>query len=121
MKTLYVGLLTIVMTVPVALFTKSDSANVNFDKPMIVAGHKVPAGNYDVKWTGNRPAVQVQFLRNKKVVATAPAKVIDKKNLYNNAVESQTENGSRVLTAIDRSNLTLKFTQNIAATQSGGQ
>jgi hypothetical protein len=121
MKPLYVGLLTILMTVPVALFAKSDSARVNLDKPMIVAGQKVPAGNYDVKWTGNGPAVQVQFLKNKKVMATAPAKLIDKKSPYDNAVETQTKNGSQVLTAIDRSNMTLKFGQNASATTTGGQ
>jgi len=45
----------------------SDAAQVN--------GKQLPAGNYNVKWEGSGPEVQVQFLQGKKVVASAPAKV----------------------------------------------
>ena len=114
MKTLYVGLLTLVMTVPV--FAKTEKANVNFDSPTVVAGKKLAAGNYQVKWNGNGPAVQVNFLKNNKVVATAPAKLIDKKNPYNNAVESTTQGKHQVLTAIDRSKMTLKFSPTASQT-----
>lgn len=114
MKALYVGLLTLLMTVPV--FAKTEKANVNFDSPTVVAGKKLAAGKYQVKWDGSGPAVQVHFLKNNKVVATAPAQVVSKNNPYNNAVESTTQGKHQVLTAIDRSNMTLKFSQN-ASTQ----
>lgn len=45
----------------------SDAAQIN--------GKTLPAGNYRLQWEGSGPAVQVQFLKGKKVVATAPAKV----------------------------------------------
>lgn len=109
MKKLYVGLLTLVMAVPVAVFAKTDKVNVSFDSPTMVAGKKLSPGKYEVKWNGSGPAVQVNFLKNNKVVATAPAKLIDKNNPYNNAVESRTEGKHQVLTAIDRSHMTLKF------------
>lgn len=109
MKTLYVGLLAMLMSVPVAMFAKTEKANVNFDRPTVVAGKKLAPGNYEVKWNGNGPAVQVNFLQNNKVVATAPAQMIDKNNPYNNAVEAQTKGKTQVLTAIDRSHMTLKF------------
>lgn len=109
MKTLYVGLLALLMATPVAVFAKTDKTDVNFDSPTVVAGKKLAAGNYEVKWTGNGPAVQVSFLKNNKVVATVPAQIIDKDNPYNNAVEAQTEGKNQVLTAIDRSHMTLKF------------
>jgi hypothetical protein len=112
MKTLYVGLLTLLMTVPVAVFAKTEKTNVNFDTTTIVAGKKLSPGKYQVKWNGNGPAVQVNFLKNDKVVATAPAKIIDKSNPYNNAIEAQTEGKTQVLTAIDRSHMTLKFSPN---------
>ncbi|HKW25527.1 MAG TPA: hypothetical protein VJN48_07065 [Terriglobales bacterium] len=38
-------------------------------------GKQLPAGTYQLKWEGNGPEVQVQFLQGKKVVATAPAKL----------------------------------------------
>ena len=121
MKYFYVGLLTIVMTLPATLFAKSNSASVNLDSPTNVAGQTLPAGQYNVKWTGNGPDVQVQFLNGHKVVASAPARLVDRKNPYDNAVETKTQNGSQVLTAIDRSNLTLKFGQNGSATPTGVQ
>lgn len=112
MKTLYVGLLALLMTVPVATFAKTEKTNVNFDSPTVVAGKKLSAGNYEVKWNGNGPEVQVSFLQNNKVVATAPAQIIDKDNPYNNAIEAQKEGNAQVLTAIDRSHMTLKFSPN---------
>ncbi|MDT8069676.1 MAG: hypothetical protein ROO76_16035 [Terriglobia bacterium] len=112
MKVVYAGLLTVVMMLPVAVFAKTDSAKVNFDHALMVAGQKVPAGHYDVRWSGNGPAVQTKFVKDGKTVATASAKIVDQKNPYNNAFETSKENGSRVLTAIDRSNFSLKFPQN---------
>ena len=38
-------------------------------------GKQLPAGTYQLKWEGNGPEVQVQFLQGKKIVATAPAKL----------------------------------------------
>ncbi len=121
MKTLYVGLLAILMTVPVVAFAKNDKASVNFDSPTVVAGQTLPAGHYEVKWNGNGPSVQVNFLKNNKVVATVPAQVIDKNNPYNNAVEAQTEGNSQVLTAIDRSHMTLKFSSTGTSMQNPGE
>lgn len=121
MKTLYVGLLTILMTIPVAAFAKSDKASVNFDSPTVVAGKTLAAGNYEVKWNGNGPSVQVNFLKNNKVVATAPAQLIDKKNPYDNAVEARTEGNTQVLTAIDRTHETLKFSPTASSPQNPGE
>jgi hypothetical protein len=45
----------------------SDAAQLN--------GKQLPAGTYQLKWEGNGPEVQVQFLQGRKVVATAPAKL----------------------------------------------
>lgn len=111
MKPIYGCLLMLVMIFPMALFAKSDSTTVNFTKPIVVAGKQLPAGKYDVHWKGNGPAVQVTFKKNDKVVATAPAKLVNEKNPYN-AFEANTQSGRQVLMAIDRSNLTLKFGPN---------
>lgn len=121
MKNLYVGLLAILMTIPVVAFAKSDKASVNFDTATVVAGQTLPAGNYDVKWDGNGPSVQVNFLKNNKVVATAPAQLIDKNNPYDNAVESKTEGNTQVLTAIDRTHMTLKFSPSGTSAQNPGE
>ena len=40
-----------------------------------VNNKQIPAGTYELKWEGNGPEVQVQFLKGKKVIATVPAKL----------------------------------------------
>ncbi|HEU5335323.1 MAG TPA: hypothetical protein VFU27_05140 [Terriglobales bacterium] len=40
-----------------------------------INGKQVPAGAYQLKWKGNGPEVQVQFIQRRKVIATVPAKL----------------------------------------------
>jgi hypothetical protein len=40
-------------------------------------GKPLAAGSYNVSWTGSDAAVQVTFKQNKKVIAEAPAKLVD--------------------------------------------
>ncbi|HEU5403582.1 MAG TPA: hypothetical protein VFU86_19665 [Terriglobales bacterium] len=118
MKTLYVCVLALLMTVPVFASAKPDKANVNFDTTTIVAGKKLAPGKYQLQWNGNGPTVKVNFLRNDKLVATAPAKIIAKNNPYDNAVESEPQGKARILVAIDRSHMTLRFSPTTSKTAS---
>jgi len=38
-------------------------------------GKQLPAGNYQLKWEGNGPNVEVTIIKNKNVVATVPARL----------------------------------------------
>jgi type IV secretory pathway protease TraF len=42
-----------------------------------VNGKPLAAGSYKVSWTGSDAAVQVTFKQDKKVIAEAPAKLVD--------------------------------------------
>lgn len=66
-----------------------------------VAGKQLPAGDYDLKWDGSGPTTQVNIVRDGKVVATVPARVVklDRK-ADQDTVEVQTANGDRTVTAI---------------------
>lgn len=59
----------------------SDAAQLN--------GKTLPAGDYQLQWEGSGPAVQVQIVKGKKVVATAPAKV--------EQMQSKSESGAAVI------------------------
>lgn len=62
-------------------------------------GKQLPAGTYQLKWEGNGPDVQVQFLQGKKVVATAPAKLEQASTKpEKDAAVIDTVSGSRSLT-----------------------
>ena len=56
-------------------FAGSKPASMELTSAAQVNGKQLPAGNYQLKWEGNGPPVQVHFLRGRKVVATAPAKL----------------------------------------------
>ena len=67
--------LTLAVLLSTAAFAGSKPGSLYLGSAAHVNGKQLPAGDYQVKWEGSGPAVEVQFLRGKKVVATAPAKV----------------------------------------------
>jgi|ERR1041384_1658749 hypothetical protein len=67
-----------------------------------VNGKQLPPGDYEVRWEGSGPSVQVNITQGKKVVATVPAQLV---NLDRASNSTETEirnsaNGDRELTAL---------------------
>jgi len=58
-------------------FAEANKGSMQLGNTVTVAGKQLPAGDYSVKWEGSGSNVQVSFLQGKKVVATAPARLID--------------------------------------------
>jgi hypothetical protein len=56
-----------------ALAADSTSRTVNIPNPVVVQGQHLRAGQYKVQWDGTGPRVEVNFMRNGKIVATVPA------------------------------------------------
>jgi hypothetical protein len=67
-----------------------------------VSGKSLAAGEYNVKWEGNGPNVELNILQGKKVVATIPARLIDldRSAAGNTAVVKRNGDGSRTLSEI---------------------
>ena len=59
-----------------------------------VNGTTLPAGEYTAQWEGSGPTVQINIMQGRKVVATAPAQVV---NLDSKASDTHAEvlNGSK--------------------------
>src|SRR4029077_19728405 len=68
---------TLVLALTTSAFA-ADSHKSSFEigAPTQVNGTTLPAGEYTAQWEGSGPAVQVNILQGKKVVATAPAQVV---------------------------------------------
>jgi hypothetical protein len=49
---------------------------VTLTSPMQVGGTQVPAGKYQIRWTGLGPLARVEILQNKKAVAQAASRVV---------------------------------------------
>ena len=85
-------------------FAASDThkGNLQVFDPVQVNGKQLSAGEYQVKWEGNGPDVQLNFIKSGKVVATSQAKVVDleQKANGNAAVVSNNNDGSRSLNQI---------------------
>ena len=103
----------LMLMAPVALLAApKDSANVTFTQTVNINGTAVPPGDYHVVWQGTGPSMEATILQGKKVVASAPATLVNTKSAYDGAVETSDGNGnSKVLEAIDWSNRSLRFGQ----------
>ncbi|HEX3154993.1 MAG TPA: hypothetical protein VHV32_10225 [Candidatus Angelobacter sp.] len=95
---------TLVLALTSSAFAATDSHKSSFEigAPTQVNGTTLPPGEYTAQWEGSGPAVQVNILQGKKVVATAPAQLVA---LESKASDTQAEvlngtNGERELTAL---------------------
>jgi hypothetical protein len=76
--------------------------SVNIPDSVSIAGTQLAPGNYKVNWQGAGPAVHVNFLKNGKVVASAPAtlRINDSKVTQDDIITNKSAN-SRMLREID--------------------
>ena len=100
-KVLFLSLLLLLTS---AAFAGSDShkGGLNLSAPVQVAGKQLPSGDYTVKWDGTGPDTQVTFVRDGKVMATIPARVVklDQKPSRDSIEVKTAGNGDRTLTAV---------------------
>jgi hypothetical protein len=96
----FITILTL-LVVPAAAFARAASHKGAFtvDHSVYVDGHSLPAGSYELRWSGDGPSAQVQIMRQGKVVAKATAQVVQltQKATYDEATEKTEANGQHVL------------------------
>ena len=93
---------TLIMGVALLLASSAFAAtkgNLSLRHSTNVNGTTLSPGEYKLEWDGAGPAVQVNILQGKKVVATVPAKLVDVSSPYENdaAVVKQNGDGSSSL------------------------
>src|ERR1700687_503171 len=66
----------------------SNKGSMHVQESIEVAGQQLAPGDYQLRWDGTGSNVEVSFMRGRKEVAKAPAKVVglDKTSDYNSAV-----------------------------------
>jgi hypothetical protein len=75
-KTMVLGLALLLATGAFA----SNKTSVHFSEAVDVNGQQLPAGDYQVRWTGTGSSVEVSFLQGKKEVAKTTATMVDLDN-----------------------------------------
>lgn len=100
----------IVLLTPVLAFAgPKNSAKVELNQPVNVAGTQLTPGQYKVIWEGTGPDIRVSFVEGEKTIATAPAKLVSN-STNQEAIETTTAAGNTtVLQAIDLKKITLQF------------
>jgi len=70
--------------------------------PTQINGAQLPAGEYQARWDGAGPTVQVSITQGKKVIATVPAQLVDLNEVprYSAAEIKNTASGDRELTSL---------------------
>jgi hypothetical protein len=92
-----------------ALAGPRNSANLQLDHPVNVAGSQLAPGQYKLTWEGSGPDVTVKFAEGKTIVATAPAKLVSNPT-KEEAIETATAtDDTTVLQAVDLRNITIQF------------
>ncbi len=100
-KGLLLGLTLLLAT---SLFAAGDSNKGSLQTldAVTVNGTNLPAGDYSLRWEGTGSNVQLSILKNKKVVATTPARLVDlgSRATTDSAVVKSESNGSRMLSEV---------------------
>jgi hypothetical protein len=105
MKRFFVFAMMITLLVAPA-FAGKNSQTVNLPTALKVGSADVAPGDYNVTWTGSGPEVQVTLTRNKKVIVTLPAKLVEQNN-KNEGLDIDSQGGAQTLQAIRLRNMSL--------------
>jgi hypothetical protein len=108
----YISLLPIILCLltVVAAADSNKKAEVKFSDHVMVSGTQLEPDEYVVRWNGSGPGVQIKFLHDGKEVTSVTGNVVQQKNPHNSFTTNSGENGSRVLTEIAFSDVTLVLT-----------
>jgi hypothetical protein len=108
----HIILTTIMLIVPLALQAASkDSAKVTFDESVTVGGTEIPAGDYRVRWEATGTSVAVTITKDNKVVASAPATLIEGRTQYDEAVALKRQGNTTSVRFISWKTRSLYFDQ----------
>jgi len=97
------ALMLVLFAVPA--FAGNKAPTVDIPQNVQVGSTQLPAGQYQLTWTGSGSEVQATLVQDKKTVVTFSAKMVERKN--NPGVETDTHGGATILDAINTSKFSL--------------
>jgi hypothetical protein len=77
-------------------------ASLSLSNPVTVNGTKLKPGDYKLEWEGTGPDVELSIMQGKKVLAKAPAHVVNLDNVAENsaAVTRKADDGTAALAGV---------------------
>ncbi len=81
----------------------ANKGSFNLSEPATVSGHQLAPGEYQLKWEGTGPSVDVSVVSQGKVVATVPAHLIQlgHADADSSTETNQNHDGTRSLTKVN--------------------
>ena len=110
MKSIHtLAFLLLMFMLSIASFAATNSKEITLYDITKIGNAELQPGTYKVTWNGNGPDVQVDFLKNKQVVASGAAK-LENARRETDSVQTRTgDGGSSILEEIDFKNTQLVF------------
>ena len=105
MKRLFV-FATMLTLLSVPALAAKNSQTITVSTAVKAGSTQLAPGDYNVTWTGSAPNVEVTISKNKKVIVTLPAKLVEGTN-KNEGFDTNNEGGVATLQAIRMSKMTL--------------
>lgn len=103
------GMLTMIL--PVASMASAKTAkeqkkNIAIADQVQLGGKTLAPGRYQLEWRDNGPTTNVKFIKNGRMVVTAPARVaqLQQKAPYDAVVENTQKNGTKTVNEIEWNN-----------------
>jgi hypothetical protein len=107
------ALLLAILSASIPVFAGNvSSTSVHLPTPTQVGSSNLPAGDYKLTWSdtaSSDASTQVNFVQGKKVIATAPARVVPAKNDTNTVETNTPQPGTTVLQVIRLAHVNLSF------------
>ena len=101
----------------------ANKGSLKIYEPVTVNGTKLAVGDYQVKWEGTGPNVELNIIKSKKVVVTVPARLVElsRPERDSASVTRKAEDGTTSLTEIHfaRSRYELVIGGEAASVESG--
>lgn len=84
---------------------EKNQASIALGSTAQINSQQISPGNYNVRWTGSGPSVQVEIVKGSKVVASSKAEVVPLENPgeHNQVLMTVQDNGTRKVQRIDLS------------------
>jgi hypothetical protein len=97
-----------------AVAADKNHATITLFKPTQLGSTVLAPGDYDLGWTGVGEGVKVTLSKGKKVLATAPARVVEGRNDESSVSTQQTDAGSVKLTGVALRKVSFTFQEETA-------
>ena len=100
-----------------------NETKVTFTDSVQIGSTDVKPGDYKLQWEGNGPDVQVKVIKGKDVIATAPAKLVQKNSGQNSITTRNVNDNTKAVDEIDFAGgrQSLVFNEATSAQSTGGQ